>query len=810
MKRIIILLAFIWGISSGYIYPQTYKLPPEHFAPNKEFDMLNINLYFHFNLEKKELLGKAVGKIIPLRTNYKAVHLDAVDMKIKKVKINGKIVPFQYNGKILTIELNKTYGLKDTLTYTVIYSTIPKKGLFFIRSSKAYPNRSPQIWSQSEMEDARYWFPSHDYPDDFLTSSVTATVPYNWKVVSNGILKKVKDNKKLNEKTYYWVENKPHVIYLISIVAGKYKIFKDKFKNIPLYYYVQPKYAKYAEENLSSEPDILNFYSKVTGYLYPWGKLSLTTVSDFTFGGMENVSAITLTDNTLHNKYAEPEVSSVGLIAHETAHQWFGDLLTCRNWSNAWLNEGFATYFEALYRKHAFGKNAFSYEMMNDYKSILRADKKLRRPTVFNRYNAPVDLFNVYIYQRGASILNMMRHILGDKLFFKAIKYYVHRFQFQNVDTHNFENTIFEATGYNLHWFFNEWLYKGGHPVFDVNYKYNPKGHKLTLFVKQVQKTDRLTPIYKTPVDVYIVTPTRKILKRIHLNSKISSFVFNLDKKPLMVNFDQGNWLLKEMNFKKSEKELLYQLKNDPSVSGRIWAAEQLNGFSNDSSESGLISSLKHDPFWGVRSAVAGILGKYKNKQAEEALITSLNDNDKRVQVSAIQQLANFKNAKSVSELKKMFDKSSNYFVRSAAVYSLAKADSLGALPIIKKASWIKSYNAVIRISALRALYRIDPQKAYLEAVELSRPGEPQNLRIRAIDLFSKIKPKSKKTIKLLENYIADPYLWVRKTAVYALGRVGSKKDLKLLMNRENIEFDNRIKETVKNAILSIEKKLKM
>ncbi|MCL4540372.1 MAG: M1 family metallopeptidase, partial [Bacteroidetes bacterium] len=323
------------------------------------------------------------------------------------------------------------------------------------------------------MEDARYWFPCHDYPDDFMTSSVTATVPENWVVISNGLLEKVTTDRKDKTKTFHWVESKTHVIYLISIVAGEFSVVRDHYGNIPIYYYVAPEYAKYAKLDFSHTPDILRFYSDVTHYPYPWQKLALSAVSDFTFGGMENVSAITLTDQTMHGIDAEPQVSTTDLVSHETAHQWFGDLLTCRSWANAWLNEGFATYFEALYGEHAFGEDHFNYEMYRDHEEVVGADKMERRPTVYNRYYSTVDLFGPDIYQRGASILHMLRGIVGKDLFFKAIQHYVHEFQHQNVDSHDFIDAVEEATGYDLGWFFNEWLYKGGHPIFDVSYSYD-------------------------------------------------------------------------------------------------------------------------------------------------------------------------------------------------------------------------------------------------------------------------------------------------------------------------------------------------
>ena len=331
MRRIISAFVIILFISTSLLSAQTdgpslarmrkQKLPPQHLAPNREFDLVNIKLDLNFDLDKKQLNGVAQEKINPLRDGLKEIHLNAVDMTIDTVLLGNKSLKYTYDGKILTINFDGSYGINDTLVFLVKYSTIPQKGLYFVIPDDAYPDRTPQIWSQSEMEDARYWYPCHDYPDDYSTSELVATVPDNWEVVSNGVLKRVNTNKITRMKTFDWVEDKPHVVYLNSIVAGVYSVIKDNYGNIPISYYVSPVYKNDAKENFSATPDILKFYSTVTGYQYPWDKLSLAAVTDFTFGGMENVSAITLTDNTLHKKADEPQATSTELVAHETAHQ---------------------------------------------------------------------------------------------------------------------------------------------------------------------------------------------------------------------------------------------------------------------------------------------------------------------------------------------------------------------------------------------------------------------------------------------------------------------------------------------------------
>ncbi len=780
----------------------------EQQAPNREFHMVNLDLNLHFNLDKKEVLGVATEKIVPLREDYSTVHLDAADMKIYKVAFDNADVPFKYDGKTLSIELGKDFGLKDTLVYSITYSTIPSRGIFFVLPDSAYPERTPQLWSQSESEDAHYWYPCHDYPDDFGTSTITATVPQKWVVVSNGLLKKETSDKKDKTKTFTWVENKPHVVYLNSIVAGEFSILKDKWDDVPIYYYVLPKYAKNAKENFSHTPDILKYFSEVTGHHYEWEKLSLSTVSNFTEGGMENVSAITLTDNTLHSLDAEPQIRSTDLVSHETAHQWFGDLLTCRSWAHAWLNEGFATFFEALYGRHAFGNDHFNFEMTKDHNQVINADKFERRPTVWDGYKSPDDIFGVYIYPRGASILNMMREMLGDDLFFKAIKYYVKKFQFHNVDTHDFTDAVREATGENLDWFYNEWLYKGGHPVYDVSYTYDGNNHKLNLNVDQTQKVDSLTPVYKMPVNIYIVTADQKITKKIWVDSLKNSYSFDLNEKPLMVNFDEGHSILAEINFKKSPDELSYQLKNDPDVSGRVWAAKQLSMLKTKDVTPALIESAKQDKFWGVRETSVSALGNFNSSEAKNALIAATKDKDARVDVEAIDQLGKFKNDNNISGLlKKEFNDKKNYFIRAAAITSMAAVDSLDAIPYIDRGLKIDSHQEAIRTAALQALMKVDPKKGFIEAQKCFQYGQPDALRIRALVSLAMSKENKEESLKIIRKSINDSYWLIRLIAVGELGRLGDQSDIAALDNVAKSATNNYIVRAAQRSIKLIEAK---
>ncbi len=779
--------------------------PPVHHSPNRTFDLLNLKLELRFDMSKSAVAGEATETLIPLRMNMDSLHLNAVGMKIKNVGMNGRMLGYSYDDTTLSIALGRVYNLSDTLTLAINYYTKPVKGLTFITPDSAHPNRHPEVWSQSEAEDARYWYPCHDYPDDFATSEMMVTVPDTWTVISNGALKNVTENKGSSEKTFDWVEVHPHVIYLNSVIAGIFNRYEDHYGDIPIYYYSDPKYGDQISKNFSKEPDVLKFYSKVTGQPYVWEKMALTTTTDFIWGGEENVSAITLTDNTIHDKYAEPQVSSISLIAHESAHQWFGDLMTCRSWAHAWLNEGFATYFEAMYQEHAFGKDEFSYELYRNHRSVLAADNRERIPTVRNWYNDPVDMFGTYIYPRGASVLHMLRGMLGDSLFFKAIHHYVAENKFQNVDTHDFADAVREATGYNLYWFFNEWLYKVGHPKFDVTHNYDQETHQLTLQVRQTQRVDSLTPVYRMPVQVYIQTDHDSLLKTVWVNSLENTFTFDVPEKPRMVNYDENHWLLAEVYPHKTLKEWTWQLNHDPNVAGRISAINALAS-RGDSASSAIKEALKNDTYWAVRSHAASALARLNGNDVKKALENSVRvDKDARVQQAAVAALGNFKGRDVSGLLTETYKENKNYFVRAAVVNSLTHIDKKRAMPIINEAMKTSSYSNVLQQAALRSLVMVNPQKGWTAAKQWLVYGKPTDMRVEAIRLLVSSGVNESETHDILVSHLGDPYIWVRNAAIKELGQTGTVSDIPVLKARIRNEPDARLRQSARQAITNIQ-----
>ncbi|MDQ2856970.1 MAG: hypothetical protein M3R68_11620, partial [Acidobacteriota bacterium] len=544
-------------------------LPPPRYIPSHDYDTMHIALNLHFDWEHEQVLGTATISFAPLVRDMRAVEFDAANMTFAGVKLaSGAALKFDADSEKqkLHIILDRAYQPSESVTLTIDYRTngpVPSLvglvggGLKFIKPTPGDPTRPKQIWSQGETEYNHYWFPSYDHPNDFFTTEITATVEKPLVVISNGKLVDTKDSGN-NERTFHWRMDQAHAGYLTSIVVGEYTPIVQDYAGIPIVTNVYPNEVAEGKVTVSRLAEMVKFFSEKTGLKYPYAKYAQTTARDFG-GGMENISATTQTDNMIHDARTELDQTQDGLQSHELAHQWFGDYVTCRSWSDIWLNESFATYFQAMWDEHHLGHDDFLYlDVKGNQDQYYTAWKSgSRRPIVTKNYATPDSVFDTYAYPRGGAVLHMLRTWLGEDNWWRAINHYLTKYAHQPVDTEEFRIAIEESTGQSMDWFFDEWVYRMGHPVFQISKSYDATARKLTLTVKQTQKPDPewLYPqvgLFQTPVDIEVVTGNGARVERVNIEAKEEqSFSFAADSDPLLVNFDYGNTIIKQLEFNK-------------------------------------------------------------------------------------------------------------------------------------------------------------------------------------------------------------------------------------------------------------------
>ncbi len=619
---------------------QAPPFPAARYIPDHDFDIRHVALDIRFDWEREQLIGIETMVFRPLLANLKSIELDAAEMTVASVKlVNGGPLRFEMDAtnQKLRIELGRAYQPADELTIVTEYHTNgPQKripglvgaALRFIKPSPDDPTRPKQIWSQGESEYNHYWFPIYDHPNDFFTSEITATVEKPLTVVSNGKLLETKVNND-GTRTFHWKIDQPHASYLTSIVVGEYIPIVSEYQGIPIITNVYPSQVKEGRVTAARLPEMVKFFSEKTGLKYPYAKYAQTIARDFG-GGMENISATTQTDNMIHDARTELDSNTDGLQSHELAHQWFGDYVTCREWSDIWLNESFATYFQAMWDEHKLGADDFLYsDVKANQDAYFSAWKQgNRRPIVTKNYASPDSVFDTYAYPRGGAVLHMLRKTLGEDNWWRAINHYLRKYANQPVETEQFRIAIEESTGQAMDWFFDEWLYKMGHPIFRVKQNYDPATKALKLSVEQLQTVDTTSQFpqvafFQTPVDIEIGTAAGTRLERVQvLPKKEQEFTLKVDSKPLLVNFDYRGTLIKEVEFDKTTDELAYQLNRDEDVLGRVWALSQLvarrrvattSDIEKERITAELASALTRDKFWGVRLDAATALANAKD-----------------------------------------------------------------------------------------------------------------------------------------------------------------------------------------------------
>jgi aminopeptidase N len=750
------------------------KLPPVNWIRSRAIDVKHVAIDLRFDWEKESAIGVTTITIAPFKDTDK-FYLDAAAMTINSVKLaSGAALKFNYDGKKdndnLEILVGRTLKRGEEITVKVDYQTNYVntadadtaigsfgRGLRFIKPNEDEPNKPMQIWSQGETEFNRYWFPSYDSPNDFRTSELRATVDKKYTVVSNGKLVSTTPNAD-GTHTFYWKMDTPYSNYLTSIVVGEYTNVKQMWNGIPIENYGYKNETKEVAATVKNLPDMVKFFSEKTGVKYPYPKYAQTFVEDFG-GGMENISATTMIEEMILDERTMLDNDSDGLQAHELAHQWFGDYVTTRDWGQIWLNESFATYFDALYQEHNKGHEDFLYsEIRNNQQQTLDTWNDGNRRPIVTKYYANKDaMFDNYAYPGGGSVLHMLRKHLGDENWWKAINHYLVSNAHQPVSTEDFRIAIEEATGESMEWFFDQWLYKMGHPIFEVTQNYDAAAKKLTLNVKQTQKIDPnsefpQTEFFQTYVDVEVDNK----VQRVWLEPKAENvFTFDSAAKPKLVNFDFEGTLLKEITFDKSTDDLIYQMTNDKDVLGKRWAMSELIKKANGSDDkakimTALLSTAEKDKFWRLRAAAISEIAEMSVERvppgqpvpaakidAETARVAQklARDVQSQVRISAVSLLGATKDAK-YADLYVSLLNDRSYGVIDSAAYALGATKSPKAFDALVKLTGTPSWKNRIQIAGLRGLAALEDKRSLDVGLKIAMDKSlPYNVRTSALTI---------------------------------------------------------------------------
>jgi aminopeptidase N len=767
-------------------------------TPSRSYHVVNYKLTLHFDQARDEVFGDETVTLRPFAQGFRRIDLDSAELTIDSVELLPKqaaptSLRHERGERGLRILLDRDYGASDLLNVRIVYHGFPRTGLFFVNPTKDYPDWPREIYSQGEPEFNHYWFPCWDSPNDMATSETITTVPEGQVVISNGKL--AGETHSGGQATYDWVESIPHSSYLISIAVGPFRKVTDQYRNTPVDYYVPRSVDEAtARRSFHLTPDMIGFFSRATGVEYPYEQYAQTTVQNYIFGGQENVSATTLTDSTLHDERADADYPSTDLVSHELGQHWFGDYVQGRDWAEIWLNEGFATYLEALYTQHHEGYDAYRLAIYNDQqREQAEGRDHYTRPIVDRHFTDPLQMFDATTHEKGAAVLDMLRYVVDGpeamrhpasqaEPFFRALNDYLVSHRAQDADTDELIAAIRQTTGMELDRFFREWVYMAGHLAYRVTARYDDAAKVERLTVEQTQKIDAETPLFDMPIELAFCGKNgeRKQV-RVRDDEQKQEFEIPLEFEPQWVDFDPEDIVDKTVEFEEPLDALIAQAERDPSMMSRLWAAQQLGerkAGDADASTGALAHVLETDAFYAVRAAAAASLGKIGTDRAKDALLAAIEQPDSRVRRAVVEALGHFAgDARVFTVLTNALNSDASYAVQAAAAEQIGRSRDSKALEILQSKIANKPEIHVVQ-AALAGIAASGDARAAAILIAHSQPGVPERIRLSALGGLARVsetarRDHAKEIAGAVGAALRDSYLPVRETAEELAGAFG-------------------------------------
>jgi aminopeptidase N len=777
-----------------------FRLPgaPTHWPPDRLVNTRHILLELNVVPEKHSLRGTVTHFLTAIDKPVSRIPFHLEELTVDAVKVGGRETRFHHEDGVLEVFLSPAAQPGREVEVSITYHGSPRTGLNFTAPDRQYPGRPYQAWSQGQDEYSRFWWPSHDFPNQRATTEMVVTAPGKYEVVSNGRLVSVSKNRDM--RIWHWIQEIPHVAYLVSLVVGEFEHWTDEADGGPREYYVPPGRRKDGERTFASTAEMVRVFEEFTGQKYPYAKYAQVVVQDFTWGGMENTSATTLADVILHDERSVGDYDTDSLLAHELGHQWFGDLVTCREWAHAWLNEGFASYCEYVWDEEHLGADEAQQTRIEDLEAYLGEDATYRRPLVVRTYHEPFELFDIHLYEKGAWVLWMLRMVVGDDTFHRAVHAYMDRHREGLVETSDLIRAFEDVSGKSLGWFFDQWVYGAGHPEFEVVYTWDEDGGIARLAVKQTQKPEGDVGVFRMPVLVAFGQPGRKqpIVEEIEVGSKGEAeegFSFSLPRRATWVRFDYGNQVLKSLKFDRAEQLLINQLHED-EMSGRVEAARALGRKGGPAAVDALAEALRKDPFWAVQAAAA-----------RAALLQGLAHAHNKVRAAVASALGAWRGDEEVGRaLAGALQRDKSYLVAAAAAAALGKTRARVAANELKRALQRESYREVIRAGALAGLAALEDERQLPLILEMARPGSPARIRqvalVRAAELATALPQEQRRAVRdAAEEALRDPLYFVRRGAVEALAKLADRSAIEPLEALVDREVEGAIRHEARVAI---------
>ncbi|HEV3438866.1 MAG TPA: M1 family aminopeptidase [Gemmata sp.] len=796
LMPILFLLLLAGGMQGGSQPPAPAPAPtstltePLRTAGDHPVDVRNLRLDLKVDLHSKTVDARATLSFTTLR-KLDAVTLDADGFEVKKVELvsaKGKTKPahFTHDSRKLIVDFDPPLAAGSDADLVIDYRVRePKQGLYFFAPSKEDPDVPLTVWSDGEPLKNRAWIPCFDRPSIRQSTELVVTVAEGNEVLSNGKLLSKKSDSAAKTTTFHWRQEEPHPAYLITLVVGPFAIVEDKWRDKPVLYYVPPARKGDALRTFGRTPEMMEVFSRKFGVDYPWYKYAQIVAEQYG-GGMENTSATTLGDCLLDER-AALDGDADGLISHELGHQWWGDLVTCRDWAHIWLNEGFASYCECIWAEHHQGADEYSLEV---WRKARGARSSVDRPVVDRRYTNEDSMFDSRAYPKGAFILHMLRQRLGDEVFFAGLKRYLTDNRLKSVETVDFRRAMEQVSGHDLERFFYDWTERSGHPKLEVNTTYDAEAKRVRVMVKQTQAGEP----FRFPLKIRLLTSQSRdasVFEEV-IDTKEHTIQIPAANRPLGIEIDPYQGVLAEIKEEKGRDWWAWQLAEGCTAASRVEAAEHFGKSKTKEDRETLIAALTKEKTTGVATEIMGALAGSGGDACRDALLEALKSAEPKQRRAAALSLSRFgKDEKIAAAALALLTKGDpSLGVESAALQIYGKQQRPDAVKVL--VPWLEkpSSREVLRTSALQALATSEDVAALDILIAWTKRGKPSQCRPSALSALGRLAKTANLTeeqhdqaVKAIAAALTGESLRIRLSAISALQNIGpgAKSALKSL-----------------------------
>jgi len=799
----------VWNEANG---SDSRNWPP---SPMVNYEHVKIALRFE-DVVSPQADAVATYTVRPIGVPVESLMLNADGLKIASVKLDGSATEFFSDGKNLTMKFTKPLPNDKSSVIEVGYSiSRPTDGMTF---SPPYPDRpgyGPQVHTQGQTEGNHFWFPCHDFPNVRQSTELVVDVPKGMSVSGNGKL--VEHVTKGDREIWDYLQEKPHVAYLVSVVVGDLEAvpLQSPLSGVPMHVWLPKDRAGDVERTYGRTDRMIALFEKVFGQKYPWAKYDQLLVRNFGSGGMENTSVTNMYPSAILSESAAKEEDLDGLISHELCHQWTGDFITCKSWADIWLNEGWATYGTALWMEERDGADGY-FESMLDNAGVAKGDKTDGAVgMVSNIYKNAGETFGraANPYPKGASILHMLREMVGDEIFYKGVHDYMAKFALSTAETSDFRIAMEAASGLGLEWFFDQWCMRPGCPNISTKATYDAATRMLKIKAEQTQKIDERTPAMRVSTPICVRTASGEKTIAWQWREREAEIEIPLDGPPQWVAFDPRLATLKTLKMDWPMQWLRALAKNGPTMAARRQAVEALRGDASPDTIAVLEQIAKNElGRRKIRGECIDSIADFKN--ADSALsIGRLLDappQDPRVRGALTLATATLAKEKAIPILMKQLASDSSDLCRKNAIDMLSKLEAKESVDAILVAADLPSHQQQIQQAAMRAMVKLEANKALPNALKYASFGGYDRARGAAIDAVGKLVSKDEKdadrmaAIVQLISWLDDPERGARRASAEALVNLKSKEALPRLEAMSKSDPDPDVREAAADWVKRI------